>query len=272
VKRFYQIALLVSASGSTVIAQPDPVALIRQSVVNYERSWRAGMQWGYTQTDMTADDGKQQTDVSQIIPIDGTPYERLIAKDSKPLSSEELAKEDRKYEREVQKRREESPAERQTRIEKYEKQRAFINDLPEAYDFTLAGEETLAGRPAWVVTMSPKRGYIPTSAHAELLKHIDGKLWIDKEDFGWVKCEAHVIDTISVGLILARIGPGARITLDLERIAPGLWMPRQIAINGSARVLLVHTKNLNEHLQFTDYHLGPPKPPSTQVAHALPTH
>jgi hypothetical protein len=254
------------------MAQPDPVALIRQSVATYQRNWRAGMQWGYTQTDVIAEDGKPERDVSEIVPIDGTPYERLVTKNGSPLTPEEQAKEDRKYEREVRKRRVESPADRQARIEKSEKQRAFVVEIPEAYDFKLVGEETLQGRPAWVVTLTPKPGFVPANTHAELLKHIDGKLWIDKEDFGWAKAEAHVIDIISIGLILARIGPGARISLDMARITPGLWMPRQITINGTARVLLVHNKNLNEQLEFTGYHLGPPKPPSTQVANALPAH
>ncbi len=254
------------------MAQPDPVALVRQSVAAYERNWRAGMQWGYTQTDVIADDGKPETDVSQVIPIEGTPYERLISKDGKPLSPDEEAKEDRKYEREVQKRRQESPAEKRARIEKYEKQRAFVSEIPQAYDFKLVGGETLGSRPAWVVTMTPKPGFVPASAHAELLKHIDGTLWIDKEDLGWAKAEAHVIDTISIGLILARIGPGARIALDMDRIAPGLWMPRKIAIKGTARVLFVHDKNLNEKIEFTAYHQGPPKPLGIEVAHLAPTH
>jgi hypothetical protein len=259
------------------MAQPDPVALIRQSVANYEHNWRAGMQWGYTQTDITTDDGEQGVDVSETIPLDGTPYERLISKDGKPLSPYEQRREDRKYESELNRRHEESPAERQARIRKYEKQREFIEEIPEAFTFRIVGEENLRNRPAWIVTLTPKPGYIPTSSRAELLKHMDGKLWIDKQDLQWAKAEAHVIDTISIGLILARISPGARITLDMERVAPGLWMPRKISINGVARVLLVHNKILNEQLEFTGYHLGLAKPANTQVAHmagqgALPVH
>ena len=64
---------------------------------------------------------------------------------------------------------------------------------------------------------------------------------------------AHVIDTIEIGWVLARIGPGAEITLSMTRVADGLWMPGSIDIEGSAKVLMVHQKNLDEQLAFSNY-------------------
>jgi hypothetical protein len=79
------------------------------------------------------------------------------------------------------------------------------------------------------VTLTPRAGFVPASPHAALLKHINGKLWIDKQDLQWSKGEAYVIDLVSIGLILARIGPGARITLEMSRVAEGIvnWMRRE---------------------------------------------
>jgi hypothetical protein len=249
---------------SVCVAQPDVKDLIRQSVENYDRSWREAMHLSYTQQDITCSDGKKETAISQIVPLDGTPYERLISKDGHALSADEQRREDEKFDRELHKREAESPDERRARIQKYEKDRAFIKELPEAYDFKLVGEDTVAGRPAWVVTLTPKPGFVPKTSHADLLKHIEGKLWIDKQDLQWAKAEAHIIDTISIGLILARIAPGAHITLDMTRVSPTLWVAKEITINGEAKVLLVHTKNLNEQLTFTGYHTG--KPSGPQVA------
>ena len=72
-----------------------------------------------------------------------------------------------------------------------------------------------------------------------MLKHIEGKLWIDKQDIQWAKAEAIVKNTISIGWILARMD-GRDINLEFTRVADGLWMPKQIDINGTAKVLLVH--------------------------------
>jgi hypothetical protein len=251
------LALLTFATSATAAAaQPDVKALIRQSVENYDRAWRAGMQWGHLQEDVTCSDGKKEIEVSEVIPLEGTPYERLISKNGQPLSADERRKEDQKYEKALRQRKAESPEERRARLDKYEKERGFIRELPEAYDFRLVGDEVVDGRPSWVVTLTPRPGFVPTTPHADLLKHIEGKLWIDKQDLQWARAEAHVIDTISIGLILARIGAGAHITLDMDRIAQGFWAPHEITINGEARVLMVHTKNLDEHLTFTEYRLG----------------
>lgn len=241
------IAIAPSAHAQT----PDARELVRQSVLNYEKAWRAGMQWSYTQTDVTREDGTREVDVSQVIPLDGTPYQRLIGKNGHALTQEEQRKEDDKYQKELHRRGVESPGTRQARIQKYEKERGFLVEIPAAYDFRLVGEDLLAGRSAWVVKMTPHPGFEPTMTHAGMLKHIDGRLWIDKKDVQWSRAEADVIDNVSVGLILARIGPGAHISLEFTRISDKLWVPKEITIKGEARILLVHNKNLDEELSFS---------------------
>jgi hypothetical protein len=236
------------------VAQIDPHEIVRQSIRNYERDWRAAMSWGYTQTEVTTAEGTKEIEVSEIVPLEGTPYERVVMKDGRPLSPEEKRKEEHKFERAGRQRENESPAEREARIRKYETERAFVKEVPDAYNFKLVGEETIEGRPVWVIEMTPRPGFTPVSPHAAMLQHIEGKLWIDKEDVRWAKAEAHVIDTISIGWILARIGPGAHFTVEQTRVAPGLWMPKHITIQGVARVMMVHSKNLNQDLRFSGYH------------------
>jgi len=265
--RFCQV-IAVSLTGFVSVAwaqPPDAEELIRESIRNYDKAWRSGMKWSYTQTDVTYSDGKREVDVSSVIPLEGTPYERLISKNGRALSPEEQRKEDEKYDRELKRRQQESPSERMARVHKYEKERSFLVDIPKAYAFKLLGADRVNGRPAWVVQLTPRAGFEPTAPHSGLLKHIQGKLWIDQQDLQWAKAEAEVIDPVSIGLILARIGPGAHITLDFSRVSNTLWVPKQITIKGEARILLVHNKNLNEELTFSNYHL-PERGASSEVA------
>jgi hypothetical protein len=252
--------MLMVVAGCTVAVaagqtrEPELKETVRQSVQNYLRDWRAARNaWTYTQKDITEADGKREVEVAEIIPLDGTPYERLISKDGHPLSPEEQRKEQRKYERVLHQREKESPAERNERIRKYEHEREFVTDIPDAYDFKPAGEQVVEGRPAWVITMTPKPGFAPTKVHGALLEHIEGKLWIDKEDCQWAKAEAHVFDTFGIGWILARVERGTNFTVEQNRVANGLWMPRRITINGAAHVMLVHTKSINEELLYSGY-------------------
>ncbi len=251
--RFFLIIFLISAAH----AQIDPRALVEQSIANYNHDWREAMSWTYTETDVTrTDDGKdgKKVEVFEVAPLAGTPYDRLILRNGKPLDAVERRKEDRKYEKTLKERTEESPRQRAERIQKYEKGRAFIDEVPRAYDFKLLGSEVVDGRPAWVVQLTPRAGFVPESPYAALLRHIQGKLWIDKEDVRWARAEAPVIDTISIGVILARIGPGTNFKVEQTRIANDLWLPKRIAINGTARVLLVHDKILDDQLSFSGYH------------------
>ena len=246
--------LLSLALVSTAWGQVNIQQIVRESIENYGHDWREEMNWAWTQTDVTASDDTNETDVSEIAPIDGTPYERLITKNGRPLTSEEQRRENRKYEKTLKERDNESPSEHAVRIRKYESDRAFIGDISEAYNFKPVGEETVEGRPAWVVQMTSRPEFIPSAPHASMLEHIEGRLWIDKEDVRWAKAEAHVIDTISIGWILARIGAGARFGVQQTRIANGLWVPRRLTIAGVAHVLLFHARTLNEELTYSGYH------------------
>jgi len=260
VKVACRLPLILTISSAAFGCQVDAKALVIQSVKNYERAWRQGMNWSYTQTDVTVTDGEKEVDVSQVAPLDGTPYERLISKNGHALTPEEQKKEDEKYDRELKKRENETPEERRARIAKYEKERAFLKDVPSAYDYQCIGDEPVNGRGAWVIKLTPRPDFVPTTSHGALLKHIEGKLWIDKQDMQWAKAEADVVSTVSIGFILARIGPGAHINMDFTRISDDLWVPRDIVVKGAARVLLVHTKNLDENLTFSNYRLQtPPK-------------
>lgn len=254
------LSLLISTlvagclSLTALYGQVNAGAVVRQSIQNYQRDWRASRDsLTYTQKDVTESDGTRDVEVSEIMPLDGTPYERVISKNGRPLTGEDARKEEHKYEHALHQREHETRQERAERIRKYEGERAFVKDIPEAYDFKLAGEENVENRPAWVITMTPRAGFVPSAPHAGLLERIEGKLWIDKEDLQWAKAEAHVFDTISIGWILARVQPGTKFTVEQTRVENGLWMPRRITICGEAHVLLVHNRPINEELTYSGY-------------------
>lgn len=228
---------------------------MRQSVANCEKDWQASANWAWTQTDISNSEDKKEITVAEVVPLGGTPYERLVSKDGLRLSADEQRKENRKFEKALKQRENESAAEREARVHKYASERAFMRDIPDAFQFTLLGEETIGRRPAWVIGMTPHPGFVPTAPHGAMLEHFEGKLWIDKEDLQWAKAEARAIDTVSIGWIVARMGPGARFTFEQTRVAEGLWLPKRLTIEGLVRVMMVYSKNLNEEIAYSGYHL-----------------
>jgi hypothetical protein len=248
-------SLLYFTLISAAWGQADPNEIVRKSIENCEKDWRASMSWAWTQTDVSLSEEKKEASVSEMVPLEGTPFERLITKDGHRLTPEEQRKEDRKFEKAMHQRENESAAEREARIRKYESERAFIRDIPEAYNFNLSGEDNVDGHAAWVIEITPRRGFVATAPHAAMLEHFAGKLWIDKEDLQWIKAEAQAIDTVGIGWIVARIGPGAHFTFEQTRVANGLWLPKRLTITGLVRVMMVYGKSVNEEVVYSGYHM-----------------
>ena len=184
-------------------------------------------------------------------------YARLVQQDDKPLSEKEQKKEDEKLEKFLAKRRSESEEDRRKRAEKQRKEReegrAFVRDVQNAYDFRLVGDERVSGEDAWVIEATPRKDFKPTQPHADMLKKIKGKMWIEKKDYNWVKVEAEATDTISFGLFLFRIHPGSRFSLENAHINNEFWGLHRLIINGSARIALLKNEIAEQEDEFSNY-------------------
>ena len=187
----------------------------------------------------------------------GEEYSRLIMVDDKPLSDKEKKKEDEKLEKFLSKLRNESPEDRQKRSDKEKKERqesrAYRLDVANAYDFRVVGEEELEGVNTWVIEATPRRDFKPTQPHADILKKIKGKMWIDKKEYNWIRVEAEATDTISLGLFLFRIHPGSRFNFQQLHLNNEVWLLRKLYINGGARIALLKNEAIEQEDTFSNY-------------------
>ena len=187
----------------------------------------------------------------------GEVYEKLVQIGDKPLNEKEQKKEDEKLEKFLAKRRSESPEQREKRLEKQKKEReegrAFVHDVVNAYDFRLVGNDQISGEDTWVIEAIPRKDFQPTQPHADILKKIKGRIWIEKKDYNWAKVEAEATDTISFGLFLFRIHPGSRFVLETAHINNELWVLHRLYINGSARIALLKNETAEQEDVFSDY-------------------
>ena len=95
----------------------------------------------------------------------------------------------------------------------------------------------------------------PRGMYGKLMSKVEGKLWVDKQDFGWVKVEGDVTQGFSMGLFLARVLRGSHITMEQTRFDDGIWMPKRIELRASARILFVKSYDINRILTYSDYQL-----------------
>jgi hypothetical protein len=200
---------------------------------------------------------KTETRTQEVLILYGRPYDRLIAKDGKPLPPDQDRKERDKMDKEVARRAKESPKEKEKRAREesanLEQLKDVLREVADAFDFRIVGEEALEGFATWVIQAEPKPGYRPRSKRTRLLPSFRGKVWITKDGYRWVKVEAEVIRGISVGLVLARLNPGTTLAFEQQRVQGEIWMPRQVRSRVNAKLALLKNFNLDVLVTYSNY-------------------
>jgi hypothetical protein len=200
---------------------------------------------------------KTETRTLEVLEVYGEPVERLIEKGDRPLPADEANKEEEKIQKVMEKRKNESEGDRRKRLEKEEKEqqddRKFVLEIADAFNFRLIGSEELDGRDTWVLEGEPRAGYEPKDRDARILLKFKGRVWIDKQEAQWAKIDITAIDTISVGWFLARIHKGSHVVAEQTKINDEVWLPKHVAVQVDARLVLLKSVNENIDETFRDY-------------------
>lgn len=232
---------------------------VEKDIVN----WHAAKDYTFLEheVDETLDSGgrvkSSKSETREILVLYGEPFERMVAKDDKPLSQKEQKKQDEEFEKETRKRENETPEERQKRMQKFEKERederAFVREILDAYTFTLVGTEVLNGRGAWLIDGTPRPGFEGKRRESKILPKIKPRFWIDQQDYSWAKVRADFTDTVSFGWIVARLHKGSQFEIQQVRVNDEVWLPQRIDVKLDARVALLKGINENVHVTYREY-------------------
>jgi hypothetical protein len=257
--------------NATIVPSPAPVELSRAQIQEMIRlSAEKDVENDKRQRDYTyverveehklkgkGEIASTETRTYEVMEIYSEQVRRLTAKDDKPLSAKDAAKEDQKIQKLIDKRKNESDSQREKRLKEEEKDREenreFVKEIADAYDFKLAGIETLEGRDTYVIDGEPRPGFEPKRKEAKILPKFRFRVWIDRRENQWVKLDAQCIDTVSFGLFLARIHKGSRIVIDTTRVNDEVWLPRHVAVHVDVRVALLKNFNVEQDISYKDY-------------------
>lgn len=197
--RFLWIAVFL---GGAFGADTNPREIVRQAALN-DRAGSAGIARLYS-----------FTEVSRTENLDDRGLIRSVSSRTREMRMSEFLRRRERFQRSVQ-------------------------EIPDAFDFRLVGEEMVRSRPVYVIEAVPHPGYQPVDRYSKLFTQVKAKLWIDKADFRWARIEAELLDTMSFGWILLRIHAGSRVALTQVRGADGAWLPERTWYRVSFRVGLV---------------------------------
>ena len=241
----------------------DAREIVRRSVEIDQANWRRMVDytWVGRSRERHFDSHDRVTSDHQeaweTIVLNGEPFRRTLERDGKPLAAGEQRKQQQKLDKAASRMKNETPEQKQCHAADYEKtrrrEREFLREIPVAYDFRFEGNDKIDGHDVWIVSGAPKPGYRAKSRDGGALLKIRGKMWIDKTGYQWVRLEAQTTETISFGLFLARLNPGAKLVLEQTRINDEVWLPKREYLSGSGRIGLVKRVAEDQEITWSDY-------------------
>jgi hypothetical protein len=185
-------------------------------------------------------------------------YMRLISKDGKPVSAQELEKQDRERDKKLNELAREGADARAHRKQKESDERKkedrLVDEVFQLYDVSLDGRENLDGRPSIRLAFRPRANYRPKSREAEILMKMAGVAWFDENDREIVRVKVELVDTVSFGFgVLARLNKGATAMLERRRVNDEIWLPADARFAGSARIMLFKGLRIDAMTEFSNY-------------------
>lgn len=257
------VFIFVLSAVATPSTPLDVHTIIQKSVEANTADWNAVPEYDNFEHDKENGGTKTYAELMLF----GSPYERLLETNGKPLAPGKQAEEQRKLEETISRRRSESEQQRAERLSKYEKERKrdhlMMEQMTRAFDFKLLGEQKMGTHDVYVLKATPRAGYQPPNMQAEALTGMQGNLWIDKITFQWIRVEAEVTRPVSIEGFLARVEPGTRFELEKMPVAGGIWLPKHFAMRARAKVLFLITHKSQQDETYFGYRKAAQVEPST---------
>ncbi len=253
------VLLFTTLPSLDSFAQSQVETIIQRSVEANERDWKADPEFSFFERDI--ENGADRT--NQVMMIDGSPYYRLVEVNGKPISEAEQAKEEQKLQQAIAQRKRETPSQRAARVAGYQRDRTrdhlLMEQLTKAFSFRLEGEQKFRDYDVYVLEATPLPGYKPPNRDTRVLTGMNGRLWIDKKSYQWVRVEAHVVHPVAIAGFLARVEPGTEFELEKMPVAEGVWLPKHFAMKAYAKVLGLFSHREQEEESYWGYQKGPAK-------------
>ena len=269
------VALGIVASSLTALAQerplPDAAAFLAEVRKGLQTDEQLQSGYTYVETrrqlklDKSGRSTKETVKVFESYP--GLPgeeerWERLIAEDGKPLSADELQKQDRERQKKAQEyvRKLETQPEKVRREhararEKYSREMTeTLDELFLVYEMRMVGRETIDGHDTIEFALTPRPHAKPRTRDGKIMKNFNARAWISESDYELARVDVEAIDTVSIGLgLLARVHKGSRLSFTRRKINDEIWLPATTTYTASARIGLVKMMRVGGTSQFSDY-------------------
>ena len=245
---------------------PDIPSLLQEVKVNEEEIENLLEKYTFTEketqreSDQTGQLREKESRVSELTFYKGYRIRRVIEKNGKPLSPNDIEDENKRVEkrvRDIEKRgaeKEKKAQEQEGPPDPERGKRISIADVLRGSKLVNPRRERFRGRPVIVFDFEPLPGYKPQKRQEKFFGKTVGAVWVDAADRQVARLEARLIDSYNVGGgILASLKQGATFVLEKDRINDEIWLPTRADINLLVKVLLVKGITANTSIEFGNY-------------------
>jgi hypothetical protein len=178
---------------------------------------------------------------------------RQIAKDGKPLTADEVNEQRQREQKALEAAEKKAAGNAGKKDTKKDDDDLKLDDqFLSHFRFTVIGREELNGRPAWVITVLPQPSQASIRSNAEkIFTHMQGKVWVDAEDYSLAKCDMHLTEPTSFYGVLGSLRQ-LDLLLQRQRVESGVWLNQKLDYTLDGRKLMT---SIHQHQQseYSDY-------------------
>jgi hypothetical protein len=173
--------------------------------------------------------------------LNGVPVRRVVKKDGKPLSPEEIAKENQRIDKiaaKANQKRDKADAEGKE-TDPRGNEEVTVSRLLELGRFTNPRRVQLNGRDTIAVDFTGDPKAKTRNRAEDVIRDIAGTAWIDEQDHVLARAEGHFIDKFKIGGgLLASVQKDTRFSMLQTKVNGEVWLPVRFDGQGSFHALL----------------------------------
>jgi hypothetical protein len=170
---------------------------------------------------------------------------RLTAKNGKPLSAEDQAKEDRRLAKLI--------AEIDAGKREYNQQALTVLEFLQTAHFSNLRREQYRGREVLALDIIPDPTSKTTNAKEKFLRLLAGTIRIDEEDLQMTRAELRLTGTFSGLGPLYKLRPGTEWIIEQARVNNEIWLPSYREETQVQRLMMMKTYITVTKKTFSDY-------------------
>jgi hypothetical protein len=188
--------------------------------------------------------------------VNGVRVRRMVKKNGKDLSPQEVAKEDEHIEKQAAKAREkrEKGDTQGKQTDPRGNEEVTVSRLLELGAFTNPRRVQIAGRDTIAVDFTGDPKAKTRNRAEDVIRNLAGTAWIDEQDHVLARVEGRFVNAFKIGGgLIANIQKDTRFSMEQTKINGEVWLPAHFEGQGSARALLFFSFNGSGRIVNSDY-------------------